>query len=1193
MISLCTELIKSFSHKQDKPAMKNIASKKKKPRTFLAFPLISLFLFSLNSCKEEATPIQPRKMEVLFLGHDSEHHNSEEYMPYLASALAQEGINFSYTSDPADLNKKKLSFYDALVIYANHDEIKPSEERALMDFIKKGGGFIPIHSASYCFRNSDKYVKLVGAQFASHDTATFSLETIIPDHPITNGLESFSAWDETYVHTMHSDKEVLMERVEGDHREPYTWVKNYGKGRVFYTAWGHDLRTWSHQGFHELIRRGILWAIGDEKKAAVEQLLFPALQYAPAKIANYERRDPPPQLQAPLSPEESMKLIQIPPEFKLELFASEPDIINPIAMNWDEKGRLWILETVDYPNEIIIKDGVGNDRIKILEDTDGDGKADKFTVFAENLSVPTSLVFSNGGVIVSQAPYFIFLKDTDGDDKADVRENIIEGWGTFDTHAGPSNLRYGFDNQIWGVLGYSGFEGIVGKEEHHFSQGIYRFRPDGSKLEYMSRTSNNTWGLGFSENFDVFISTANNTHSGYYGIPDQHVREVKGIHMRGVEKIDGHYLFHPITRNFRQVDVFGGFTAAAGHALYTARSFPKAYWNRIALVAEPTGHLLHNAIVEPVGAGFVEKDGWNLLASADEWVSPVAAEVGPDGAVWVLDWYNFIIQHNPTPPGFENGPGNAHINALRDRQRGRIYRIAYLEAPDYQPITLNLDDADQLLSTLSSKNLFWRMHAQRLLVERGETDVKEQLLTNLKDNSKDKMNLNSKVVHSIWTLHGLNLINQDNPQVIGAIEVALRHPAEGVRKAAVQAMPSDDDAYDAIANSNILKDANQQTLLAAINKLWQLPSSEKLANTILSLAKRDDILSDLWLSRATYMVAVKHKDSFIDVLVQDDPDALDESMKEIQAQKIDYKSPSTSTADWNEIPVPKWLSQANIEELSGFTGVIWYRKSVDLSAIEAASKSSLHLAGADNSDITYINGVQVGSGSGWDVARKYEIPRGVLKAGNNSIAIQVQAGLGLGYAFPERYYLQCGDNRIPLAATWKYKIEEVISSGRSEYADGDNIISLFLKNYGPDAIQSIQASTGTETILDNIILIKTIQDQMKYDITEIEAEVGQEIEIVFQNNDAMQHNLMIVKPGTLALVGVTAEEFAKTKEAPERDYIPEMEEILYATPMLDPGQTYRLRVKVPDEPGLYPYVCTFPGHWQTMNGILRVTETVQ
>ena len=124
-----------------------------------------------------------------------------------------------------------------------------------------------------------------------------------------------------------------------------------------------------------------------------------------------------------------MKHTQVPVGFKLELFASEPEIVNPIYFQWDERGRLWVVETVDYPNEI--KDGrKGNDRIKICEDTDGDGKADKFTVFAEGFNAPTSLTFARGGVILAHAPDFFFLKDTDGDDRADLQEVLFTGFGT-------------------------------------------------------------------------------------------------------------------------------------------------------------------------------------------------------------------------------------------------------------------------------------------------------------------------------------------------------------------------------------------------------------------------------------------------------------------------------------------------------------------------------------------------------------------------------------------------------------------------------------------------------------------------------------------------------------------------------------------------------------------------------------------
>ncbi|MGB2760308.1 MAG: PVC-type heme-binding CxxCH protein, partial [Maribacter stanieri] len=553
-----------------------------------------LFLFAACSpVKKEHVDDTPRRIELLFLGHEIEHHNSRAYFPILASALTKDGINITYTEKPSDLNSENLSKYDGLIVYANHEEIGKAEEKALLNFVETGKAFIPIHSASFCFKNSPAYIDLVGAQFMSHETGTFTAEITNKEHPITKNLKPFETWDETYVHDKIADDiTVLMERVEGDHREPWTWVKQLGEGKVFYTAYGHDERTWENKGFQELVKAGILWAVDDNAKKNWEAFMvdMPTLAYEErANIPNYEQRDPAPKYQLPLSPEASKKLIQVPAGFDVELFASEPDIINPIAMNWDEKGRLWVIETVDYPNTVRNDNSIGDDKVKILEDTDGDGKADKVTVFADKLNIPTSFAFYDGGIVVSQAPHFIFLKDTDGDDKADVKEVLIDGWGTFDTHAGPSNLQYGIDNNLYGVVGYSGFEGEIFGQGFKFNQNVYRFNPKRKTFEVLTNTSNNTWGLGLTEDNSIFASTANNTHSVFVGIPNATFNHVEGIGKDGSAKIDGHYYMQPITPNVRQVDVFGGFTAAAGHHFYTARAYPSEYWNSIAFVCEPTG----------------------------------------------------------------------------------------------------------------------------------------------------------------------------------------------------------------------------------------------------------------------------------------------------------------------------------------------------------------------------------------------------------------------------------------------------------------------------------------------------------------------------------------------------------------------------------------------------------------------------
>ncbi|MGN6508558.1 MAG: PVC-type heme-binding CxxCH protein, partial [Chitinophaga sp.] len=744
------------------------------------------------------------------------------------------------------------------------------------------------------FRNSPAYVDMVGGQFQSHETGTFTATIINKEHPVTKGLKEFSTWDETYVHTrLSNDRTVLMERVDGVHREPWTWVKEYGKGRVFYTAYGHDERTWNNPGFHELVRNGILWAVGDKTRARWEKYRkeLPALAYRDENnnIPNYEKRDPAPRYQEPLSPEASAKLIQVPPGFDLELFASEPDIINPISMAWDEKGRLWVIETVDYPNSVRDDKGTGDDRIKICEDTDGDGRADKFTIFADNLNIPTSLVFWNDGIIISQAPHFLYLKDTNGDGKADERTVLIDGWGTFDTHAGPSNLQYGMDNHIWGAVGYSGFKGTVGGSFREFGQGFYRFSPDAKYFEVMARTSNNTWGLAFTPQNDVFGSTANNTHSVFMGIPQNALQGVEGARISGSAKIDGHYAMHPITQHVRQVDVFGGFTAASGHHFYTADSYPEEY-KQAAFVCEPTGHLVHIAKIEKHGAGFKEKDGWNLFAGADEWVAPVEAKVGPDGAVWVLDWYNFIVQHNPTPTpergGYkaETGKGNAYENPLRDKTHGRIWRVVYREGKKPEKLELSKDKPDGLLDALENENLFWRLTAQRLLVERNDKAVVPAL-------QKLAQTDGPAALHALWTIDGLGATAESRK----IIQNALQHKDPAVRKAAIQILGKYPRGEQEILASGILKDPDANTRLAAIVSLTEAPPSEAIGRELFNISVEDAVKQDEWLSKAVYAAASRHRKGFISAFMAAHPDF---SVKSPAA--ADRSAVTVDDAGWKE-----------------------------------------------------------------------------------------------------------------------------------------------------------------------------------------------------------------------------------------------------------------------------------------------------
>lgn len=740
--------------------------------------LISLATFFLLTATTHA-----QGLKLLYLG-DNGHHQPRVRFHQLAPVMKARGIELVYTDQMKDLNPATLKDYAGLVVYANIDAISKEQADALLAYVAEGKGFIPLHCASYCFRNNDEIVKLIGAQFKSHGTGYFRTVQAKVEHPILNGFTSFESWDETYVHSKHNNENrtVLEYRpltanqpltpnlssrgVEGNQMEPWTWVRTHGKGRVFYTAWGHDERTWGHPGFHNLVERGIRWACGsndlsnvavyaDAPKMTAKRTDVAPFEYVPAKVPFYPpsktwgvTTEPLPKMQKPLSPEESLKHYVHPVGFEMKLFASEPLIQGkPICMNWDEQGRLWLAETIDYPNEKK-PEGQGRDRLVILEDTDGDNVADKRTVFVEGLSIPTSIAFAHGGVIVHQAPHTLFFKNNN--DKAGPKQILFTGWGVQDTHAGPSNLQYGLDGWFYGAVGYSGFRGEVNGEQLRFGQGFYRFkvetRQDASstvdeasslvckKLEFLASTNNNTWGLGFSEEGILFGSTANGNPSVCMPIPNRYYEKVKGWSASVLPSISGDAAMHPITDQVRQVDYHGRFTAAAGHALYTARLYPKEYWNRTAFVCEPTGHLVACFELTPDGASFRSRNAWNLVASDDEWASPIMAEVGPDSCVWILDWYNFIVQHNPTPTGFKTGKGAAYETELRDKKHGRVYRLVPKDKP--LPAKVNLKGAkpETLVETLKNDNFFWRRQALRLIVDdlklrRNEYDARLRSIT--------------------------------------------------------------------------------------------------------------------------------------------------------------------------------------------------------------------------------------------------------------------------------------------------------------------------------------------------------------------------------------------------------------------------------------------------------------------------------
>ena len=819
-------------------------------------------------------------INLLFIGHghregeEGGFHFSHINASLFNQALGKEKIFMDYVEDLDKLTEEGLAKVDAVMIYANYNELGEEREKLLERFVENGGAFIPVHSASACFDCTERYTKLVGARFVSHEEGVFDATVAEgqTSHPIMDGFELFETWDETYVHADHNDegRTVLMYRED----EPWTWVREQGQGRVFYTAYGHDHRTWEQPEFHDLLIRGILWAVGADKRDANRALVstLPQGTYRDAgTIPNYRRVEPAPQFQEAFNVEDSMALTMIPEGFELQLFVSEPDIVNPIAFTWDEAGRLFVIESVDYPHDLV-EDGKGNDRISMCVDADGDGRADSCEVFAEGLSIPTGIMALNGGFVVAQAPDFLFLKDTNGDGKADVREVLNTGWGTFDTHAGPSNLKYGHDNHLWGVVGYSSTPET--EQGENFQNGPYRMDLDGSNIEPVGQFNNNTWGLAFSEDFEVFGSTANNAPIWHIPLWRNYVLDRhEEVPPQMTAQIDEYPHIFPSTYNFLQVDYHGRYTAGSGLGLYTARAFPEQFWNRGAFMGEPTAHLMGQFFIDPLenSVGYVAKNRGSILSSTDEWLSPVHMEVGPDGQLWVADWYNFIIQHNPIPTeesaGFaaEEGQGNAHINPLRDGKRGRIYRLIATDAPEQPKLDLSNADTDLLVQTLSNDNMFWRTTAQRLLVTEQRNDAIPALQAILTGSpNRDSLGLDVASIHAIWALHGLGAFSASSDEAADVVRSALKHPSGATRKNAVQALVDSGTPADLALAASALEDEDPRARLWALLALAEQAPSAEAGEKLLRL--RTELPIDEWTAQAFALAALTHDEHYWKVL---------------------------------------------------------------------------------------------------------------------------------------------------------------------------------------------------------------------------------------------------------------------------------------------------------------------------------------
>jgi putative membrane-bound dehydrogenase-like protein len=445
------------------------------------------------------------------------------------------------------------------------------------------------------------------------------------------------------------------------------------------------------------------------------------------------------------SPLDERKALHVPPGFEVQLVAADPEIQKPLNLAFDDRGRLWVTDTIEYPYPAA--DGVKpRDTVKILSDFGPDGRAGKIETFADGLNIPIGLLPMPSGdaALVHSIPNVYLLRDSDGDGKADVKERFYGEIGHRDTHGMTNAFTWGYDGWIYACHGFSNDSQVAGKDRKPIamnSGNTYRMRPDGSHAEYVTHGQVNPFGLAFDPLGNLYSC-------------DCHSRPVyqllRGAYYPSFGKPDDGLGFGP-----EMVSHDHGSTGIAGISYYTADQFPEAYRGTVFIGNVVTNRINHDK-VEWRGASPKGIEQPDFVWSEDNWFRPVDIELGPDGALYVADFYNRIIGHYEVPL---THPG-------RDRSSGRIWRIVYkgTEGSPAPALPATVDrtrsNVDALIADLASPTLPVRITAANQLVERGGAEAVEKLTDLL--NGKDKPA--PQVVHALWVLDRLGKL--DDPLLL-------------------------------------------------------------------------------------------------------------------------------------------------------------------------------------------------------------------------------------------------------------------------------------------------------------------------------------------------------------------------------------------------------------------------------------------
>jgi glucose/arabinose dehydrogenase/azurin len=950
-----------------------------------------------------------------------------------------------------------------------------------------------------------------------------------------------------------------------------------------------------------------------------------------------------------LSGEAAIKKMTVHSGMQVNLFASEeqfPQLVNPVQMAWDTKGRLWVAAWLNYPERTpTSKEG---DRLLVFEDTNRDGKADKVFSFIEDLNAPTGFQFYKDGVLVMQAPDLWFVRDTNGDGKADWKERVLMGMDSADSHHTANSICYDPGGAMYlsdGVFHRTQVETAWGPVRNN-DAAIFRFEPRTGKFEtYIPYGFANPHGRVFDYwgNDLVTDATGNNTYFGpaFSGQLDYPAK-------------------HPKLEDFWNRPS----RPCPGTGILTSRHFPAEFQGNFLNCNVISFQGIYRVKVTEQGSGLKGETMEHLVSSSDPNFRPSGVSVGPDGALYFLDWHNPIIGHM-----------QHHIrDPNRDHSHGRIYRITYKGRPLMKPpkidgqsipalldllkepenqirewakVELGKHDSSKVVAAvkkwvaqLDAKDPSYQHHlTEALWVHQWHNIVDVELLQRMLRSPEPRARAAATRVLCYWRDRVPDVLPQlarmasdDHPRVrLEAIRAASFFRTVEAANVALAALKFPADYYINYTLKETLRQLEPSWRKALINgddslaannaagmdylvkssknsELVKLPRNVRVQQAILARAD----LTDAARVEALDTLAAERKTSRVAELFA----ALDRFIQSDQAaaanlaRLLGYQTPAdlkptrsriaalTAADHEPQVRYAAWAALALADQSFDF---VWPEASKSFSALadllngipyivdpefRATSYEKVSQALVNNKDVRAA-AIHAAVSLNRDQQATFSALARLMAQGEHvSAAAQGMRALPRS-AWPQK---EAGETANALLA-WAKKVPAKSRTGQDyiETVQLANDLAGSLPNDDAANVRSQLRELSVPTFV-----VRTVREQMRYDTPRIVVEPGKALEIILENPDFMPHNLVVVKPGTREKVANAAARMSpEDDDGRGRAYVPRTSDIIAATRLLESGQRATLSLTAPTEEGDYEYVCTYPNHWMMMWGQLIVTKDIE